>query len=766
MPHASLKLIPGVDQNRTPALNEAAISETNLIRFMPDRQGVGLPQKLGGWTKFLTASLPSVGRSLHSWSDTNDQLFLGIGTDTGVYSSLDRASAVDRSPQKYVIDVSVQFTTITGSSIVDITDVGSNVSSYDAIYIETPISVGGLVLSGFYPCIAKTNNTYSIIARNILGAPVLATGSVTTGGAVPSFATTVSPNTQNVTVTLADHNLSSGSTFTLLGPVSVGGVTLYGNYLVEASPAPTTNTFVISASTAASTAQTVSMNGGKARIIYYVGQQATSPSPGYGSGAYGAGAYGTGVTFSGGRTYAGVSISSVGGTATAALSGMDVTVGSSVLISGTTTFNGERLVLTSSSGQFTFAFTGTHSAETATVTVTAWGYTMPPVALKDWSLDNWGEYMMASPKGGEIFYWNPSDTNGHVVVLPNAPLINEGAFIAMPERQVIAYGSTFTGIQDPLLVRWCDIADFSDWIGTVTNQAGSYRIPKGSKIVGGIQGPQQGLLWTDTGLWAMQYINQPLIYSFNEIASGCGLVSMKAVGVLANTVYWMSQSQFFMLSGGGVQPVNCPIWDIVFQNIDRDYIDYVRCAPNSRFGEISWFFPTLSDKGTNLEGIPTTYVKYNTFTGQWDYGTMSRTAWIDQGIFGPPIGAGRNGQIFQHETSTDRDGAAMLSSFQTGYFALQDGDVKAFVDQVWPDMKWGYYDQSQDAEVSITFYTADYPGQVPEVFGPYKMTKTSPQFITPRFRARLMSIKISSSDTGSFWRLGNIRYRYQPDGKF
>jgi hypothetical protein len=46
MPHATLKLIPGVDTTKTPTLNEMAISRTNLIRFAPDRGGLGLVQKL------------------------------------------------------------------------------------------------------------------------------------------------------------------------------------------------------------------------------------------------------------------------------------------------------------------------------------------------------------------------------------------------------------------------------------------------------------------------------------------------------------------------------------------------------------------------------------------------------------------------------------------------------------------------------------------------------------------------------------------------
>ena len=48
MAHATFRLVGGADQNRTPALNEAAISDCQLIRYVPDRQGMTLAQKLGG----------------------------------------------------------------------------------------------------------------------------------------------------------------------------------------------------------------------------------------------------------------------------------------------------------------------------------------------------------------------------------------------------------------------------------------------------------------------------------------------------------------------------------------------------------------------------------------------------------------------------------------------------------------------------------------------------------------------------------------------
>jgi hypothetical protein len=361
----------------------------------------------------------------------------------------------------------------------------------------------------------------------------------------------------------------------------------------------------------------------------------------------------------------------------------------------------------------------------------------------------------------------------HVATLiPQAPPVNDGMFVSMPQRQIIAWGSTFNGIQDLLLIRWCDVDNYSSWILSPTNQAGSYRIPKGSRIVQCIQGPQQGLIWTDLGIWAMQYVGQPYVYQFNELGTGCGLIGRKAAASMGGIVYWMGQSQFFKLSGNGVEPIICPVWDVIFQDLDTNNLDKIRVAPNSRFGEISWYYPTNGNGGEI-----NAYVKYNIALGQWDYGTLSRTAWINESVLGPPIGAGilpggTGNYLIQHETSTDgttADGTAypLNSFFETGYFALSEADVKVFIDQVWPDMKWGYYGGSQNAEVNLTFFATDYPGTAPVQYGPFTLTEAT-TFVTPRMRGRLVAIKIEGNPTqvGAFWRLGNMRYRIQQDGKY
>lgn len=372
----------------------------------------------------------------------------------------------------------------------------------------------------------------------------------------------------------------------------------------------------------------------------------------------------------------------------------------------------------------------------------------------------WGGSIVACYRGGPVYYYDPIGNYSEIVNISTSPQVNEGVFVAMPQRQVIAYGSSFTGVQDPLLVRWCDVQNLTSWVGTVVNQAGSYRLPRGSRIVGGLQTQQQGLLWTDIGLWSMQYVGPPYVYSFNELSTGCGLIGNKAVVNMSGVSYWMGQSQFFSYGGGGLGPIACPIWDVVFQDLDRNYEDKIIAASNSRFGEVMWFYPTI---GSN--GKPTKYVKYNTLIGQWDFGSIDRYAWCDQSVYENPIGIDKNGNIFKHEDGNDADGSVMDSYFETGFFALSDGDVKVFVDQVWPDMKWGLYGGSQNAIIKIKIFSKDYPSSENVMSSLHDISQGS-TYVTPRIRARLMSIRLESHDLGSFWRLGNIRYRTQVDGKF
>ena len=763
MPHQALKLIAGVDQNKTPALNEAAISYSNLIRFIPDRNNVGLVQKLGGWTQFFTNPIGSVVRTLLAWEDINANSWLGVGAEASL-SAITEGGLKAITPQTTTANVAVSFTTTTGSTgnIVTIDATGSNLDQYDVVDIQTQVSVGGLVLFGAYPVTFVSTNQFRILATNIFGEPQYATAAVTTGGSVPSFAFTGGLST--VTVTLADHGLTVGNTFPVLVSLSAGSVTIFGNYIV--SSVPSSSTFVINASTAASTTPTLTATGN--------GTTATLTYPTSYTIPVGSTIVVAGVTPGGYNGTFTVTASSAGSVSYANATTAAQTVSGTIFVNVAKENGGNaRYVyyngigpLQANSGYGVGGY-GVGGYGSGIVPTSGTG---TPITTTDWTLDNWGETLLACPLGGPIYEWSPTANNPVATIIPTAPLVNQGMFVAMPQRQAIAWGSTFNGIEDPLLIRWSDVDDYTTWAGQITNQAGSYRIPKGSRVIQCIQSAQQGLIWTDLGVWAMQYVGQPYVYQFNELGTGCGLIGRKAAASMGGVVYWMGQSQFYMLSGSGVEPVMCPVWDVIFQDLDTDNLDKIRIAPNSRFNEISWFYPT-SGNGGEINA----YVKYNIGLKQWDYGTLSRTAWINESVLGPPIGAGilpggTGNFIVQHETSPDAVNASnetspILASFQTGYFALTEADVKMFIDQVWPDMKWGYYNGAKNAAVGITFHVADYPDGQASSYGPYTLTEAT-TYITPRFRGRLVSIEISSNDLDTFWRLGGIRYRLQPDGKF
>lgn len=379
--------------------------------------------------------------------------------------------------------------------------------------------------------------------------------------------------------------------------------------------------------------------------------------------------------------------------------------------------------------------------------------------LRQWSMLNFGQDWVGCPTNGPLYLWNPSGgtvNNPATIMSSNAPPNNTGIFLAMPEEQIVAYGAydAVNMYQDPMLIRWCDVGDFTDWTASTTNQAGSFRLPRGSKIVGGIQGPQFGMLWTDLAVWQMQYINFPLVYGFNEIAAGCGLVAMRACCVLGGNVYWMSYNGFFSCSSGTVSPLPCEVWDILFQNVNLFQQDKICMGANSHFNEFFLFYPSLTGTGEN-----DSYVKYN-MSGQWDYGTLTRTAWFDQSIYtaNNPLGVDGTGLIQQHETTNDADGAPMLSSATTGWFKISNGDQYMYIDRMIGDFIY-----SGTNTMTITVSVVNYPNDTPNTVT-FNVT-SSTEYNIIRLRGRLAKITIASSDLGSFWRLGELLFLLTPSGK-
>lgn len=682
MPFGSVKLIPGLNVERTPTLNEAGYSSTSLIRFKDV-----LAQKLGGWTKFYPLVLSGIPRDLHAWQDLNSESWLSVGTTTQLGVIFNGSLSII-TPQQMVSDFAPNFTTTLGSPTIEIVDPNiSNLTTYDSVFFNTPVSVGGLILAGLYPIAQITGtNSYQITASSNATAPV------SHGGAVPVF--TTASGSSIVKVSLNDNGLSIGSVAVFALATSGNGVTVSGSY--QATTIINSNEFNITASTQASGTGSFSMNGGNAEILYNI---ALGPPPhgvGYGLGGYGLGGYGTGIV---------------------------------------------------------------NPVQTGV-----------PITAIDWTSDNWGEILITSPSGGGVYYWGPNSGFANAQIVTEAPAFCGGIFVSMAQQILVAWGASLDesenggfGVQrDPLLVAWSDVGNFFEWRALQSTQAGNYRIPLGSEIRGGMAVSTQNLIWTDLDLWAMNYVGYPNVFGFTKIGSGAGLAGSHAAQQLRGNVYWMGQSNFYRYAGGGVEVIPCPVWDAVFQNLNTAFITNVRAMPNTPFNEVGWLYPSLA----SANGECDSYVKFNiTEPGApWDYGSIPRSAWIDQSVIGPPIGASPSGVVFQHEVTNDADGQPLVASFTTGYFEIAEGEDFPFIDQIIPDFKWGTYAGAQTAQIQISLNVVNYPGDTPVVYGPYTVSQGN-EYISTRIRGRQMSVTVQSSDLGSFWRLGRIRYRWAPDGR-
>lgn len=673
-PMQSIILRPGVDVEMTPALNEAGITQSQLIRTKN-----GLTQSYGGWQTFGITTIPSTVRDLHAWQGVGGDDYLGVAA-TGNLAAMTSTSYIDITPASFISSAGTPNISISSATnVVTVVDSNSGVSVYDTVQFMTPISIGDLLLQGAYAVEAVlSTGSFTIISS------VTPSTTIASSGTLPTFTTVA--NSAFVTVDQSNHTALAilGLQQDYLVATSVGGLTIQGAYGV--STVTDSTEFIITSHLSASAAATATMNASVAQFRYYVTVGPPPTGTGYGAGGYGLGAFGLGST-------------------------------------------------------------GATSVSTAAAGITS----------SDWSTDNWGEIFLACQQDGPVFQWSPSLGTATAQIIPTAPLLNGGMFVSMPQQILVCWKSVqSTGTQDNLRVRWSDAQDFTQWTVSPQTAAGSFQIPTGSVIRGGLQAPTFGVIWTDIDIWIMQFVGGTAIFNFTRAGSGCGLIGQHAAGVIGNDVYWCGQSNFFRMTSQGIEVLRCPVWDFIFQNMNMTQVSKVRCAPNSAFNEVMWFFPSANATEND------SYVKVNLVDQAWDYGMMGRTAWVDVSVMGNPIGADVGGVINQHEMGNAVSGTGN-PSFRTGWWSINDGSDLAFVDFFMPNFQWGTYG-NENTQLEITFFSLDYPGDTEWSYGPFTVTKAT-EYITPRIRGRLMSMQVNSLTNDSFWRLGRCRYRWSPAGR-
>ena len=403
--------------------------------------------------------------------------------------------------------------------------------------------------------------------------------------------------------------------------------------------------------------------------------------------------------------------------------------------------------------------------------------TIPGAQLRLWSMDNFGEDLIANVRGGGIYYWNTSSGTGTRAVDiaslsgNNQPEVANIVLVSERDRHVIAFGCDpqgDPGNQDPLIIRFSDQESFTDWEARDDNTAGELRIGTGSEIIAAVQTKQQVVVFTDRSVSALQFIGAPFTFGLTEVSTNTSIASPNAAVAFGDDVYWMGDQSFYRYDGN-VRPIPCPVEEYVFSGMNISQRAKVTAADNSKFNEVWWFYPS-SSSDTNDK-----YVIYNYVEDSWYYGDLARTAWYDNAVSNLPIAASTDGYLYFHENGLD-DGStnppsAINSYIESSAIDIGDGDQFMFLSRLLPDLT---FRNSTAASPLATFTVSarDFPG---DSFGQTNSggavrSATAPveQFTEQlffRLRGRSMSLKIESDNVGTQWRLGTPRADIRPDGR-
>jgi hypothetical protein len=364
-----------------------------------------------------------------------------------------------------------------------------------------------------------------------------------------------------------------------------------------------------------------------------------------------------------------------------------------------------------------------------------------PVPATTWSLDNWGEYLVAcSDADGKLYEWQLGfSTPTLAAPIANAPTGN-AALLVTQERILFALGAG----GNPRKVQWCDQEDNTLWTPNTDNLAGDYELATPGSLLAGKRVKGVNLLFTDVDVHTAQYVGAPFVYGFEKAASGCGLISAQSVAAIDTAAIWMSKAGFWIYDGY-VKPLPSDVSDFIFQDINLSQASKIYCVHNSKFGEIWWFYPS---GGSNEND---SYVTFNYRENHWNIGALARTAGTDSGVFAYPLMVSSDGYIYEHEVGFSYDGASVYA--ESGPVQLGNGDNVMSVLGVVPD-------EANLGDAVVSFTSRLYPTGTQSSFGPYPAANPT----SVRFSGRQVNMKVTG-DTLADWRVGVMRLDAVPMGK-
>ena len=393
--------------------------------------------------------------------------------------------------------------------------------------------------------------------------------------------------------------------------------------------------------------------------------------------------------------------------------------------------------------------------------------------LRLWTHDHFGENLIINPRAGGIYRW--VENNGlttRAVDLSTVsganlvPTVGLQVITSEKDRHLIVLGSdpvsggARTGTIDPMLISFSDQENDLEFQPLITNTAGDLRLSSGSSIIGATKSRQEILIWTDTALYSMQFVGPPFTFAVNLINEGTGLIGPKAVITSAQSIYWMSSTNFYAYTGS-VQKIPCSVHNYVYGDINLSQSFKIHAFTITEKSEVGWFY--CSGSAIEIDR----YVIYNYEDNVWYYGQLERHAWLDSGIENYPR-ATYNGYLFEQEDGFNDDGSPMTNVFiESSDFEVGEGEQFAYIQRMFPDLK--FLANSDTGKVNLVLKTRNNPGESLSTSSTSSVGSSTGQ-VSLRARSRQAVFRVESDDDSDGndnvgWRLGATRLDIKPDGR-
>jgi hypothetical protein len=409
----------------------------------------------------------------------------------------------------------------------------------------------------------------------------------------------------------------------------------------------------------------------------------------------------------------------------------------------------------------------------------------------NWSLDNWGQILIATIHNGRSFTWDPtSGLTTRAVLNTNMPSKSVMSVVSDRDRHLFHLGTETTigspSTQDKMFIRFSDQENYDVYAPTSVNTAGTFQLDDGTKIVGATKGKDYIMVFTDTATYRMDFVGPPFTFSIRKVASNAGLIGQHAAVYANGAMWWMGATGGFYVYDGTVKSVPCLVEDFVFTNngagdlgLNYNSGEIIYAGINELYSEVNWFYP--STNSTVIDRC----VTYNFSEQIWYTSSLDRTTWEGSTVYAAPfatdfqasltptyptVNGVSNGAtiLYQHETGVNQENAdgtetAIPSYILSGEFDITtDGEGQNFmsVSRFLPDFK------SLSGDAQVTIFVNRYPQSTAtsSPLGPFTVTSTT-QKIDTRARGRLAAVKIETDGLNESWRYGTFSFDVRPDGR-